>query len=230
MAGDYSSVHRESEPRPNGQTPDSARLTPHETPCPRNGGLKRVRQRGNAILEGALIFLPMLAFFFGIVDVSLGIFVQSTLTTATREGTRFAITYSSTYNGTSCVASQSTCIDDVVQYNAIGLPAGLNTSYITVNYYTANDLANPVMACNSGTCSTAVCTVATCQLPQTLSNGTIVTYANEPGNIVEVVIAGYPWNWLVPMPGFSAGTGVTLGARSVDVLGGLAVGTTAPGP
>ena len=223
MAGDYSSVHRLSEACQNGQTPDSAPLTPKT-------GVKRSNQRGNAILEGALIFLPMLAFFFGIVDVSLGIFVQSTLTTATREGTRFAITYSSTYNGTSCVGSQSTCIDDVVQYNAIGLPAGLNTSYITVNYYTANDLANPVMACNSGTCSTAVCTVATCQLPQTLSNGTIVTYANEPGNIVEVVIAGYPWNWLVPMPGFSAGTGVTLGARSVDVLGGLAVGTTAPGP
>ena len=223
MLGDYSSLRPASEPRPNGQTPDSASLTPKT-------GVKRTSQRGNAILEGALIFLPMLAFFFGIVDVSLGIFVQSTLTTATREGTRFAITYSSTFNGNSCVGSQSTCIDDVVQYNAVGLPGGLNSSYITVNYYTANDLANPVMACNSGACSTAVCTVATCQLPQTLTNGTIITYANEPGNIVEVVIAGYPWNWLVPMPGFSAGTGVTLGARSVDVLGGLAVGTSAPGP
>ncbi len=223
MAGDYSSLRPATEPRPNGQIPDSASLT-------LTTGVKRAKQRGNAILEGALIFLPMLAFFFGIVDVSLGIFVQSTLTTATREGTRFAITYSSTYNGNSCVGSQSTCIDDVVQYNAVGLPGGLNSSYITVNYYTANDLANPVMACTSGTCSTAVCTVATCQLPQTLTNGTIITYANEPGNIVEVVIAGYPWNWLVPIPGFSAGTGVTLGARSVDVLGGLAVGTSAPGP
>jgi len=189
---------------------------------------KRARQRGNAILEGALIFLPMLAFFFGIVDVSLGIFVQSTLTTATREGTRFAITYGSSFNGNSCAGSQSSCVDQVVQYNAVGLPAGLASSYITVNYYTANDLADPVMACNNGTCSTAVCTVSTCQLPQTLTNGTIVTAANQPGNIVEVVVAGYPWNWLVPMPGFSAGTGVTLGARSVDVLGGLAVGTSTP--
>jgi len=45
---------------------------------------------------------------------------------------------------------------------------------------------------------------------------------------VQVVIAGYPWNWLVPMNGFSAGTGVPLGAISVDVLGGLPVGTTVP--
>src|ERR1700722_15739585 len=74
---------------------------------------RRARQRGNAILEGALIFLPMLAFFLGIIDVSLAIFIQSTLTTAAREGTRFAITYSPSYNGTSCVASESTCINSV---------------------------------------------------------------------------------------------------------------------
>jgi Flp pilus assembly protein TadG len=203
---------------------------------PEQGESKRVRRRarqsGNAILEGALIFLPMLAFFLGIIDVSFAIFIQSTLTTATREGTRFAITYSPSFNGTSCVSSESTCINNVVQYNAVGVPNGVTTSYITVNYYTANDLANPVMACNSGTCTTSVCTVATCQLPQVLNGGTgpTITYANQPGNIVEVVIAGYPWNWLAPMPGFYAGGGITMSARSVDVLGGLPVGTTAPGP
>ncbi len=200
---------------------------------------KRTRQRGNAILEGALIFLPMLAFFFGIVDVSLGIFVQSTLTTATREGTRFAITYGSSFNGNSCAGSQSSCVDQVVQYNAVGLPSGLAASYITVNYYTANDLANPVMACNNGSCSTAVCTVSTCQLPQTLTNGTSVTYANQPGNIVEVSIPSYPLVWMVPIKGFSAGStvtdlsgvtglGLTLSASAADVLGGLQVGTSIP--
>jgi Flp pilus assembly protein TadG len=228
MVGDYSYLRPVKEPRPNTQMLDSAQPMPPKPISLRTGGVKRARQRGNAILEGALIFLPMLAFFFGIIDVSLGIFVQSTLTTATREGTRFAITYGSSFNGNSCASSQSSCVDQVVQYNAVGLPSGLAATYITVNYYTANDLANPVMACNNGTCSTAVCTVATCMLPQTLTNGTIVTTANQPGNIVEVVVAGYPWNWLVPMPGFSAGTGVTLGARSVDVLGGLAVGTSTP--
>jgi Flp pilus assembly protein TadG len=189
---------------------------------------KRHRQRGNAILEGALIFLPMMALLLGIVDVSLAVYIQSTLTSATREGARFAITYGSSYNGNSCASSQASCIAEVVQNNAIGLPAGLNTSYITVNYYTTNDLTHPVEACNSGNCTTSVCTVSTCTLPQTLSNGTVVSYANQPGNVVEVVVAGYPWNWLVPMPGYQAGTGVTLSAASIDVLGGLAVGTTVP--
>jgi Flp pilus assembly protein TadG len=193
------------------------------TPSPR----RLARQSGNAMLEAALIFLPMMAMFLGIVDVSLAVYIQSTLTSATREGTRWAITFQPSYNGASCT-SQATCIEQVVQNYAVGVPGGLASSYITVNYYTANDLTNPVEACTNGTCSTAVCTVATCTLPQTLSNGTVVNYANQPGNIVQVVVASYPWNWLMPMPGFTAGTSVTLGANSLDVLGALAVGTSVP--
>ena len=196
-------------------------------PCRDKSARKRARQRGNTILESALIFLPLMAFCFGIIDVSLAIFIQATLTTASREGTRLAITFPASYNGNSC-ASQSTCIAQAVQYNAVGLPSGLSSSYITVNYYTANDLSHPVEACKAGSCSTAVCTVSDCQLPQTLSNNLVVSYANQPGNIVQVVVAGYPWNWLAPMPGFYAGKGVTLGASSVDVLGALAAGFTVP--
>jgi hypothetical protein len=173
----------------------------------------------------------MMALFLGLVDVSLAIFIQSTLTTSVREGTRLAITYPATYSGNSCAASQATCVVAAVQYNAIGLPAGLNTSYITVNYYTTNDLTHPVEACNAGTCSTSVCGgVSTCTLPQTLANTnhTVVSYANQPGNVVEVVVSGYPWNWIAPMPGFMAGKGVTLSATSVDVLGGLAIGVSVP--
>ena len=70
---------------------------------------------------------------FGIVDISLATFIQSTLTTATREGSRFAITFSSAYMGTSCAASQAACDVLAVQYNAVGLPLALNTSSITVN-------------------------------------------------------------------------------------------------
>jgi Flp pilus assembly protein TadG len=179
------------------------------------------------MLEAALIFLPMMAMFLGIVDVSLAVYIQSTLTSAAREGTRWAITFQTSYNSAACT-SESTCIAQVVQNYAVGVPGGLASSYITVNYYTANDLSNPVEACNSGSCSTAVCTVSTCTLPQTLSNGTVVNYANQPGNIVQVVIANYPWNWLMPLPGFTAGTSVNLGANSIDVLGALAVGSSVP--
>jgi Flp pilus assembly protein TadG len=191
---------------------------------------RRAGEGGNALLESALVLMPMLALMFGIVDVSFGIYAQSTLSSAAREGTRYAITYN-----TSCSGSQAACVATVVQNNAIGLPAGLGSQYITVNYYTTNNLSTPVMACSNGSCTTnsicgssqtAACTNGSLNI--TLTDGTIVNYVNSPGNVVEVVIGGYPWNWMVPMPGYQAGTGITMRAASVDVLGGLAVGTSTP--
>ena len=170
----------------------------------------------------------MFAMFMGIVDVSLAIWVQCTLTNATREATRFAITYSATNNGTSCSGSQSACITQVAGYYSSGFLAGTNAKYITVNYYTANDLTNPAESCTSGACTANPNGASTASMPQTLSNGTVVNYVNQPGNIVEAVVAAYPWKWLVPLPRFSAGTGVTLTAESMDVLGGLPVGTVTP--
>jgi len=184
-------------------------------------------ERGNAMLESALVFLPMIAMFLGIVDVSLAVYIQSTLTSATREGVRFAVTFQPSYNGTSCVTSQASCIAQVVQNYAVGLPAGLDPSYITVNYYTANDLTNPVMSCNNGSCTQSA-GGSNGSLNIVLTNGTVVNYVNQPGNVVEVTVSGYPWNWLVPVSGFSAGKGITLSAASIDVLGGLAVGSTIP--
>jgi len=163
-----------------------------------------------------MIFLPMFAVFFGIIDVSMAIFLQSTFTHATREGARFAITFTNNYGGTSCTTSQATCIAQVVQDNAAGFLGGTKSNLITVNYYTSQDLSNPVMSCNSGTCT----------LRQALPTG--ISYANQPGNVVEVTVNNYPWNWLFPIKGYSAGTGINLNAASADVLGGLAVGTTVP--
>jgi len=181
------------------------------------------------MLEAALIFLPMLAMFLGIIDVSLAVYVQSTLSSAVREGARFAITFQSSYNGVSCSSSQASCIAQVVQNYAVGLPAGLASSYITVNYYTANDLTNPVMYCTAGNCTqVASGSGGTLSPAITLSNGKVVSYVNQPGNIVEVVVSNYPWNWLIPMPGYAAGQGLNLGAAAMDVLGGLAVGTSVP--
>jgi hypothetical protein len=79
-----------------------------------------------------------------------------------------------------------------------------------------------VEVCNNGRCTQKGV------LPQTLANGVVVNFPNQPGNIVEVVVAGYPWNWLIPLNGFSAGQGLSLGAASMDVLGGLAPGVTQP--
>lgn len=177
------------------------------------------------MLETALTFIPTLVMLFGVVDVSLVIFIQSTLTHATREGARFAITFQSSYNGQDCTASQAVCIAQVVQYNSFGFLSGSRSNLVTVNYYTANNLTNPVEVCNAGTCT------QTGTLPQTLSNGTVVSYANAPGNVVEVVVSNYPWNWLLPVSatGYKlTSTSISLGASSMDVLGALAVGSTTP--
>jgi hypothetical protein len=217
------------------------------TTFPKTPPARRARERGNTMLESALIIVPMLAIFLGIIDVSLVVFIQSTLNSATREGTRFAITYSSSYNGNSCATSEAACIAQVVQYNAVGLPSGLASNYITVNYFVANNLTTPVMSCSNGTCTTnsicgpsfnAGCTNGSLNI--TISNTTysangtatttnqVVNYVNAPGNVVQVAVNAYPWNWLVPMPGIMAGTGVTMNAQSVDVLGALAPGTSVP--
>lgn len=196
---------------------------------------RKASQSGNAILEGALIFLPMLALFLGLVDVSFAIFIQTTLTSATRAAARVAITYPTTYNGTSCTASQAACTIAAVQANAVGVP-NLSGSYITVNYYTTENLSTPVASCNSaGTCTyNSICgsnNNAACSngsLDITLANKLVVNYTNQPGNVVQVTVSGYPWNWMAPMPGFSAGKGLTMGASSVDVLSGLPVGTSTP--
>jgi len=49
-------------------------------------------QRGSALLEGALIILPLLALGFALLDYPLAIFIQNTMRNAVREGVRFAIT------------------------------------------------------------------------------------------------------------------------------------------
>ncbi len=204
---------------------------------------RRKNQRGNQMLESALCFLPMLAMFFGFIDVCYAVSIQSLLAAATRAGSRWAITYQPTYNGVGC-ASQATCTAQVVQANAVGFLAGTKINYVVVNYYVPNNLTTPVMSCSAGTCTPS----GTVTLPETYtvttSSGTTsvtITYANQPGNIVEVSVPSYPLLWMVPLAGFSAGSqvtdsgghtglGLTLSASAVDVLGGLPQGVTPPTP
>jgi Flp pilus assembly protein TadG len=182
---------------------------------------RRREQRGNSFIETSLVLVPFMAIVFGLIDFSTVIFIQGTLQGAARQAVRFGITFTSTYGATNCNNGQSVCIAQVAKDNAMGFLSG-STNYITVNYYTPNSLTTPVMSCVSGTCTM----VGT--LPQTLANGTTVTYANQPGNVVEVVIAGFPWSWMVPIANYTPGTGLTLRASSADVLEGLVVGQLTP--
>jgi Flp pilus assembly protein TadG len=202
---------------------------------------RRRRQRGNTILDSALCFLPMMAMFFGIIDVCYAVSIQSLFSQAVRAGSRFAITYSGTYNGNTCT-SQAVCIAQVVQDNAVGFLAGTKSNSVVVNYYISNNLTTPVMTCNAGTCTAAGSPVLPYTYTVATTTGTTsitITYPNQPGNIVEVSIPSFPLLWMVPMTGFSAGSqvtdlsgnkglGLTLSASAADVLGGLQQGTSIP--
>jgi len=206
---------------------------------------RRRKQRGNTMLESALCFLPMMAMFFGIIDVCFGVSIQSLFSASVRAGSRWAITYQTAYDGNTCT-SQAACIAEVVQDNAVGFLAGTKSNYVFVNYYITNNLTTPVMVCNAGTCTQN----SSITFPYTYTVNTVngnttgtatvtVNYANQPGNIVEVSIPAYPMLWMVPIKGFSAGSSVTnsagqtglgliLTASAADVLGGLAQGTSIP--
>jgi len=97
------------------------------------------RQSGSAVLEGALVILPLMAMGFALLDYPLAIFIQNTLRNAVREGVRYAITQQSGSGG------QDAAITQVVEQNSIGflndadISAGLST--ITISYYDQSSLS-----------------------------------------------------------------------------------------
>ena len=167
-------------------------------------------QRGNTIVELALILTPMMALSLAIVELSFPIFKKSTFTSAAREGCRFGITYQTKYNGTT-YSTQTDAIKAVVQANAMSFLNGASgLSKIQVKYY------------------------------KSVSPFTEVTgqaNANGDGNIVEVSIQGYTHNWMAPVNWFWGATtfqvttgNLTIAASSADRLETLPSGSTRPSP
>ncbi len=185
--------------------------------------VRKRRRSGHVIAEMGIAFFPYFAIIFGIADVSMAIFINGLFQSATREGCRFAITYNLTYKGTT-YTSQTAVIRAVVEDSSIGF---LNTTngptYIQVNYYFPDALSTPA---------------TTAQLPHNVqdSNGntiSVVSSLNQTGNVIEVRVQSFPWNWMVPLPHFTAGTvlpsghlGLSMSESSLDVLQGLPIGTT----
>jgi hypothetical protein len=200
---------------------------------------RRRKQRGNTILESAMCFLPMMAMFFGVVDVCFALSIQSLFSQAVRAGSRWAVTYSGTYSSSQCGAigtsgtagpgSQAACIAQVVQDNAVGFLAGTKSNYVVVNYYLPNNLSTPIETCTGGTCTLA----ASPTLPYTYTATTVsgnttgttsvtINYPNQPGNIVEVCIPAYPLIWMVPLTGYGGfgTTGYSAGSTVTDTYAG----------
>jgi len=171
---------------------------------------RRNNQRGNSIVEFALIMTPMFALLLSIVELSMPIFKKSTFTAAVREGCRYGITYQTTYNGTP-YGTQSDAIKAVVQNNSMGFLAGATgLSLIHVKYYLSVS-------------------------PFTEVTGT--STANRDGNVLEVSVQGSAHNWIAPVAWFYGattfqvtGSPLTLAAVSADRLETLPPGATRPSP
>src|SRR5882757_8824695 len=78
-------------------------------------------QRGQAMLESALIIIPLFVIFCAIIDFSMAVFIRNSLILAVREGARYAVTGQVGYGGGAC---QDASIKNVVQTNAMGVLTG----------------------------------------------------------------------------------------------------------
>ena len=127
-------------------------------------------RRGSVLVEGALSMLPLLALLFGILDLSIAIFVKNTLQYAVCQGVRYAVT-SQTKPG----LGHDDSIRSVVKNYTLGFldymsPGGDGMSRIAITYY------DPVT------------------LAAVTGNG-----SNVGGNIVVVKADGLSWAWMVPL-------------------------------
>jgi len=181
---------------------------------------RRRGESGNAMVEGALYFLPLMVLIFGIADFSMALFITGAFQQAARDAAELTTTYSLTYNGTT-YTTQTLAAKAVVYNESFGFVNATNdaaNSYVQVNYYYPNNLTTPA------TCAT------NCNYTWTDSNGNSNTVQedNQPGDVVEVRIVGFPWNWMAPIGGFMPGKGVTLGADAAEILQALPSTLSAP--
>jgi len=181
---------------------------------------RRRAESGSAMVEGSLMFLPFFALIFAIADFSMALFITGAFQEASRDACRFTTTYNLSYNGTT-YSSQAAAAKAIVYAESFGFINAVNdaaNNYVQVNYYFPDDLTTP-----------ATC-VSSCNHTWTDSKGntSTVNYENQPGDVVEVRVVGFPWNWMAPLPGIMPGKGISLGAEAVDILQSLPPGTTTP--
>lgn len=93
-------------------------------------------ERGNAMLEGALVAGALFAILFAIIDFSVAILIKNTVQDAVREGVRYAIT-GQTIAG---AGGQDNSIRQIVEQNSLGFLSANNAAMITINYFNPTTL------------------------------------------------------------------------------------------
>jgi Flp pilus assembly protein TadG len=93
---------------------------------------RKKRQRGSQTIEGGLVCLILFSLILLVLDLSLSIFVKSTLTTAARDGVRFAVTGQLLPGD----AYLNDSVTKVVQNSAMGFLNGSNNAcLVSVTYF-----------------------------------------------------------------------------------------------
>lgn len=159
---------------------------------------RRRSSAGNAMLELAIVAIPLFGLLFSIVDFGFAIFIRTTLQHSVREGVRYAVTYNT--SGGQC---QDASIKLKVQESAMGFLGGaVNADLIKIRYFSVDENNPGVFA--------------------ELAGGT----GNAPGNIVEVGVEGYEYKWLAPIYWSSAPLNISV--RSSDRMESLGAGVSPP--
>ncbi len=115
-------------------------------------------QSGNALMEGALVLLPLLAVGFALMDYPLSIFIQNTIQGAVREGVRFAITQQTGAQG------QDAAIEAVVIQYSMGFltTAGITdgTDSFSINYYNPNSSLSTAVTGTGSNAQGNICVIS----------------------------------------------------------------------
>jgi hypothetical protein len=147
------------------------------------------RQKGSAILEGALVMLPLMAIGFALLDFPLAIFFQNTLRNAVREGVRFAITQQTGAGG------QDAAIKAVVERYSLGflndtdITAGRST--FTITYYDKSTLAATASNAQGNICVVSCSIQRSWMVPIWRSAG-IFTLSASSSDVMEAPPGGNP--------------------------------------
>jgi Flp pilus assembly protein TadG len=142
-------------------------------------------QGGSAIVEGALILLPMMALFFAMIDFPFALFIQNTIREAVREGVRFAITQQTGPSG-----QDAAILAEVESYSqgfisASSIAAG--TATFTITYYNGTTLAVVTGTGSNGQGNICVVTAAvqhSWMAPVWQSTG-ILTFSASSSDVME---------------------------------------------
>jgi Flp pilus assembly protein TadG len=106
---------------------------------------RQITQRGNSIVEMALITAPLFLFLMATMELARGMWTYHTVAAATKQGSRFVVVH-----GARCVSASSACqttigaTTNVITTSGVGLdPAQLQLTFNAGNQtYTCNPAAS----------------------------------------------------------------------------------------